>query len=255
MPHQVPASTLRQLAGILSEQKRRHGADALRRVDEMFDGIVAGRTPTFSHPLQNTRYFLPGLSNRPWHRPSDYPEIARLSERLSDHHPVIKDEVLRALRRPERLRTYRHYQFLYANQGWKAIHLYEHRAFNEAQCALVPRTANCLRDFEDLIREGQSIVSILAPGGHIAPHSDKTNLVMSFHFAVHIPPDCEIRVCEETRGWQEGHSLLFDYSFDHEAWNRSDDYRVCLVIDVWNPEITEAERSVLSVMLAAAGDV
>jgi aspartyl/asparaginyl beta-hydroxylase (cupin superfamily) len=48
-------------------------------------------------------------------------------------------------------------------------------------------------------------------------------------------------VANEERTWTEGRCLLFDHSFRHEAWNRSDRRRVTLIADVWNPELSSLE--------------
>jgi aspartyl/asparaginyl beta-hydroxylase (cupin superfamily) len=41
--------------------------------------------------------------------------------------------------------------------------------------------------------------------------------------------------------WQEGKCLVFDDSFEHEVWNKSDSERVVLLIQFWHPDLTEAE--------------
>jgi beta-hydroxylase len=46
---------------------------------------------------------------------------------------------------------------------------------------------------------------------------------------------CRIRVGDEFAHWDEGKSLLFDDSYDHEAWNDSDGLRVVLFMDVVRP--------------------
>ena len=46
----------------------------------------------------------------------------------------------------------------------------------------------------------------------------------------------------ETRYWEEGKCIIFDDSYEHEAWNKSDETRVVLIIDAWNPHVTEAEK-------------
>ena len=63
--------------------------------------------------------------------------------------------------------------------------------------------------------------SILESGAVIAPHCDLWNFTINLHFAVDIPEDCAIKVANETRTWEEGKCLLFDYSYLHEAWNHS----------------------------------
>jgi beta-hydroxylase len=46
---------------------------------------------------------------------------------------------------------------------------------------------------------------------------------------------CRIRVGDQFAHWDEGKSLLFDDSYDHEAWNDSDGIRVVLFMDVLRP--------------------
>jgi len=48
-----------------------------------------------------------------------------------------------------------------------------------------------------------------------------------------------------------GEAWVFDDTIEHEAWNDSDQVRVILIIDVWNPFLTEAERRLVDTMMAA----
>ena len=87
--------------------------------------------------------------------------------------------------------------------------------------------------------------SILDPGARIAPHSDLCNFAVNLHLAVDIPENCSITVAGETRQWEEGKCLMFDYSFVHEARNLSQKKRICLLMDIWHPDVTAAEREAL----------
>ena len=61
------------------------------------------------------------------------------------------------------------------------------------------------------------------------------------------------RVGAETRHWAEGRALIFDDSMEHEAWNGSARPRVVLLFDIWRPEFTDEERSLVAATLAAVG--
>jgi aspartyl/asparaginyl beta-hydroxylase (cupin superfamily) len=61
-----------------------------------------------------------------------------------------------------------------------------------------------------------------------------------------VPPDCVMRVGDAQRSWRERDALLFDGSFEHEGWNRSDQTRWVLILDIWHPELNEAERRALA---------
>ena len=55
-------------------------------------------------------------------------------------------------------------------------------------------------------------------------------------------------------GWQEGRCFTFDDTFEHEAWNRSAKTRVVMLMDVWNPYLTEVEREALAALVPAIGE-
>jgi beta-hydroxylase len=42
-------------------------------------------------------------------------------------------------------------------------------------------------------------------------------------------------VGEDVRHWEEGKSLIFDDTFNHEVWNDTDETRVVLFVDVLRP--------------------
>ena len=44
---------------------------------------------------------------------------------------------------------------------------------------------------------------------------------------------------------------MFDDSIEHEAWNLSSELRVVLIFDVWRPELSDRERTLISTMLAS----
>src|SRR5437867_3927702 len=77
--------------------------------------------------------------------------------------------------------------------------------------------------------------SILSPHKHIPDHRGPYKGVLRYHLALMIPEPrqaCRIRVDGEYATWEEGKSLLFDDSYDHEAWNDTDGIRVVLFMDV-----------------------
>jgi aspartyl/asparaginyl beta-hydroxylase (cupin superfamily) len=57
--------------------------------------------------------------------------------------------------------------------------------------------------------------------------------------------DCAIRVGDETRRWHEGKCLVFDDYFEHEAWNRTDEDRLVLIVDLWHPGLSATEVTLL----------
>jgi aspartate beta-hydroxylase len=58
----------------------------------------------------------------------------------------------------------------------------------------------------------------------------------------------------ETHAWEEGRCITFDDTFEHEAWNHSGRDRVVLILDSWNPDLSEAEQAAVTDLVAAIGD-
>jgi len=97
--------------------------------------------------------------------------------------------------------------------------------------------------------------SVFTPGTHLLPHRGVTNARAVSHLPLIVPSDCTLRVGGEERQWREGQTLVFDDTYEHEAWNRSRQVRVVLIADVWNPYLTELERAAINDVITAIGDL
>ena len=83
-----------------------------------------------------------------------------------------------------------------------------------------------------------AMFSILSPRKHIEAHRGPYKGVLRYHLGLVVPREkerCRIRVGEDIRHWEEGRSLVFDDTYDHEVWNDTDDLRVVLFVDVIRP--------------------
>ena len=82
--------------------------------------------------------------------------------------------------------------------------------------------------------------SMMEPGTHILPHKGYTRTVLRAHIGLIIPHNaeaCALRVGDQTRHWQEGKVMIFDDSYEHEAWNKSTERRAVLMFDIANAEM------------------
>jgi aspartyl/asparaginyl beta-hydroxylase (cupin superfamily) len=52
-------------------------------------------------------------------------------------------------------------------------------------------------------------------------------------------------VGDQVHHWEEGKCIVFDDTFEHEVWNRTDEERLVLLIDLWHPDLTQLERDAL----------
>ncbi len=122
-------------------------------------------------------------------------------------------------------------KFLYES-GWNVFGLYAFGRKMNQNCALCPETTRAVERIPDLVTAG---FSWMEPGTHIKPHVGYTKAVLRCHLGLIIPEHCSLRVGSEERSWQEGKTLIFDDTTEHEAWNRSNDVRVVLLLDFKRP--------------------
>ena len=96
---------------------------------------------------------------------------------------------------------------------------------------------------------------MLQPRSRIPPHYGSVNGRLIVHLPLIVPPDCgALQAAGEARGWREGECLVFDDSFQHLAWNASDQVRVVMLLDIWNPQLSAAEREAFSALLVGIDD-
>jgi len=138
---------------------------------------------------------------------------------------------------------------------WGAMFLWEYGVRNEAVCAACPQTVAALEALPCADIPGRApsaFFSLLKPHSHIPAHTGVTNTRAIIHLPLIVPPACSFRVGGETREWREGVAFAFDDTIDHEAWNGSDDLRVVLIFDVWNPHLSLEEQQLLKQFYATA---
>lgn len=135
------------------------------------------------------------------------------------------------------------------NPDWGAYFLWKDGQRFDAHADRCPRTEAAIAHAPQNTVPGRAPVtffSALKPGTHIPPHNGSTNTRLTVHMPLIIPPDCALRVGDETRAWEPGKLLMFDDTIEHEAWNFSDRLRVVLIFDIWHPMLTDLERELVS---------
>eukprot|EP00752_Nemacystus_decipiens_P012112 g10737.t1 len=105
---------------------------------------------------------------------------------------------------------------------WNVFYLFLHNTVdfskNRGMC---PKTVSLV---EALPRHHKhAFFSALAPGTHVMKHNGPTNKKLRVHMPILAPARglSRLRVGEETREVVAGRALVFDDSFEHEAWNDS----------------------------------
>lgn len=138
---------------------------------------------------------------------------------------------------------------------WGAYFLWEYGEPNLPILDRCPRTRAVLESLprsEIPKRSPSAFFSLLKPHTRIPPHTGVTNTRCTVHLPLIVPRDCAFRVGGETRPWIAGKAFAFDDTIEHEAWNNSDELRVVLIFDMWNPHLSVAERELLRQFFALA---
>ena len=141
------------------------------------------------------------------------------------------------------------WQELNNSKRWSTFYLLRNGVRVEDHLALCPKTAALLEAAPLCEIPGHApsaFFSVLAPQTRIPAHTGVTNTRFIVHLPLIVPPACTFRVGAETREWREGSAWVFDDTFEHEAWNGSDQPRVVLIFDVWNVFLTPAERDLVA---------
>jgi aspartate beta-hydroxylase len=238
----------------------RFGDADLGRVRECLQVYLGERTAQTADARQRPRdLYFPGLPTTPYFDRA----LFAWAEALQSHTSAIRDELravmeggagAEAVFADEKLARE---NLQGASPKWDGYYFYRHGHRRDDNCERCPRTTQAL-DCVPLMRVrdlGPEVMfSFLAPGTHLLPHHGVTNARIVVHLPLIVPSDCALRVGGELHAWREGELVFFDDTYEHEAWNRSGEMRVVLIMDCWNPHLTEVERAAAHDLMAAIGD-
>jgi ornithine lipid ester-linked acyl 2-hydroxylase len=159
--------------------------------------------------------------------------------RLEANAGVIREEVERLLEDHAALPNFQDISKdqieITDDDRWKTFFLYGYGFEAKLGVEMCPRTAALVREIPGMTT---AMISILSPRKHILDHRGPYKGVLRYHLGLVVPEDaeaCRIRVGEDVRHWQEGRSMVFDDTFNHEVWNDTDETRVVLFVDVLRP--------------------
>ena len=246
------------LEGRLKVLRERFKDEPLQRFDRCLETLLR-KKPVY-RPQPSFMYF-PRLPALEFYERSDFPWLDSI-EAATDE---IRSELIHVLQEgPSVLKPYvdipagmplDHWRELNQSRRWGVYYLWHEGVAMPDHIARFPRTVAALTAWPRCEVPGCSptaVFSILDAKTRIPPHSGVSNTRLIVHLPLIVPPGCGFRVGAERREWHPGQAFVFDDTFEHEAWNDSDVPRAVLILDIWSPHLSIAEREMVS---RVSGDV
>jgi aspartate beta-hydroxylase len=247
----------------LEASRARYGRDALARVEQCLRIYLREERPEYPDPRQQPSFlYFPGLAPAPYLDRALFPWIGELEAATSS----IREELLQLLpsaQGRERVFTNedlerQNLRGLDAAPSWNGYYFYRHGERRDDNCRACPITTATLEKLPlaHVPEHGPEVLfSVFTPGTHLLPHRGVTNTRLVGHLPLIVPPDCALNVGGKIHEWQVGRVVVFDDTYEHEAWNRSQEIRVVLIFDIWHPGLTAAERAAVTNVVVAAGNL
>ncbi len=223
------------------------------------NAIMSGRTAAY--PSVSNQLSVPRLPAIPFFDRKDFGWVEALEAQTS----AIRAELEGALEsRKDAFAPYITYgagepvnqwKDLNHSKKWSHLSLWRSSVGDDDNQAACPVTTSALNAVDMADIEGlcpNAMFSALAPHTEIPPHHGETNARLVVHLPLIVPEKCTYRVGFEQREWNAGEVLIFDDTIEHTARNDSDELRVVLIFDVWNPLLAVEERALVREMAAAA---
>lgn len=245
------------LADKLGPMRARHAGAKLDRFDESKDAFTGAKRIYAAAPVLYNYPRLPAIqyydeAEFPWLKDLEAATDAiesELRQVLNEHSGDFRPY----LNHPDGVPT-NEMAPLNRSMDWSAYFLWDDGRRIDDHCRQCPKTAAVLESMPLCNVPGfapAAFFSSLKPRAVIPPHTGVTNTRLITHLGLIVPENCTFRVGNESRNWTRGKAWIFDDTIEHEARNASDQLRVVLIFDVWNPYLSLAERDMVCALLAA----
>lgn len=238
------------------------GRHELRRVLKALQGYLGELELQPNDPRQRPKFFfMPDLPEGPYHDPALQPWCSLLQQNWLR----IRQEACQVLAEDTGFESFlglqpgqlapQYVSGASATPAWDAFFFYRHGQRFDANHQRCPVTSALLEEMElcRIANQAPEICfSLLRAQSSIMPHYGVTNTRLVFHLPLVVPADCALNIVDgESHAWVEGRPMMFDDTYQHEAWNRSNQDRMILLMDSWNPHLSLPERQTIKTLIEA----
>lgn len=248
------------LEDILAPIEKATGSGELLRVRRAIANYLRETQDGPTDPRQRPKFlYMPGLPDQPYHDPMLQPWARTLSEAF----PEICADASEVYATGAGFESFLEFgpqakRSDYVggdgpDPAWDAFFFYRHGKRFDDKHQICHRTSAVLESIELCRIKGQApevCFSVLAPGSHIKPHHGVTNTRLVMHLPLIVPEGCALNILGAgEHAWKPGELMMFDDSYQHEAWNTSASPRIILLMDCWNPHLSSAEKLAVTALV------
>jgi beta-hydroxylase len=187
----------------------------------------------FVSPFNIFMYAFSKVPTTPYLPVSDFPELQKITDSWQD----IKEEAIH-MREQQRIAAAKSNNDAGFNSffktGWKRFYLKWYDAHHPSANIYCPKTVALLQSIPSV---KAAMFAELPPGAHLNPHRDPFAGSLRYHLGLETPnhDECYIRVDGENYSWRDGQAVMFDETYIHEAYNKTQSDRIILFCDVERP--------------------
>lgn len=134
---------------------------------------------------------------------------------------------------------------------WSEFNINKKGRRNGTSCVAMPRTCELVEQASEatsLLPNEQGVPKqiageieflVMSPDTLLKRHCGTTNQRLTLHLGIDIPDGdlAGLRVGGQQYHWKEGEAIVFDDSYEHEAWNNGLTDRTVLYMSFWHPQL------------------
>jgi len=259
--HILHRTRIRFIEDALSPVRQQYDRKVLRRAEEAISVVTTGKEVRSDDPLQKpTGFLFPGLAAKPFFERSEFAFLDEIEKSAGD----ILDEARKLPGEVDLSMNYKssdagagmpRWQPLTDNLAFSGLYLYR-RSFKQREATFhCPQTMTAVEALPLAQLNGLApdvYLSKLNQHSRTSARYGVSNFKLKVLLPLLAPRGCAIKVGDVTRQLHQGECLIFDESFEHERWNRSQETCLALEFEIWHAGVTQAEREFLS---AAQGGI
>ena len=187
----------------------------------------------FVAPFNLFMYAFSRVPTTPFLSVSHFPEL----QALTNSWKIIREEAIN-MRSQERIAAAKSNNDAGFNSffktGWKRFYLKWYDAQHPSAAIYCPKTVEILRSIPSV---KAAMFAELPPGAKLNPHRDPYAGSLRYHLGLVTPNNdgCYINVDGAPYSWRDGECVMFDETYIHEAYNKTDIDRIILFCDVERP--------------------